>query len=306
MALRKFLAIGECMIEMAQQASGLWKLGVAGDTLNTAWYFRRSTSPDDWSVDYFTRLGTDRYSDRIAGFLDAAGIGTSWIARDPVRQPGLYTIELESGERSFTYWRSQSAARLLADDEQLLGDVIAAADTIYFSGITLAILAPDRRDALLRLVGEARRAGRTTVFDPNIRPRLWESAAEMRQRIMQAAAVSSVALPSFEDERALFGDATPRDCARRYVEAGCGEVAVKNAGAEMCVAMEGAVTEIEGMERVEPVDTTGAGDSFNGAYLARRAAGDAPRAAAISAHALASEVVGHHGALVETASTGRR
>jgi 2-dehydro-3-deoxygluconokinase len=293
------------MIEMAQ-ASGLWKLGVAGDTLNTAWYFRRSTAPHDWSVDYFTRLGTDRYSDRIAGFLDAAGIGTSWIAREPVRQPGLYTNELENGERSVTYWRGQSAARLLADDEQLLGDAIAAADTVYFSGITLAILAPDRRDALLRLVIEARRAGSATVFDSNIRPRLWESAAELRQGITQAAAVSSIALPSFEDDRSLFGDATPRDCARRYAEAGCDEVVVKNAGAEMCVAVSGVTKEIEKLERVEPVDTTGAGDSFNGAYLARRAAGDEPRAAAIFAHALASEVVRHHGALVETASTGIR
>lgn len=301
MPKKSFLAIGECMIEMAREASGAWKLGVAGDTLNTAWYFRRCTAPDDWSVDYFTRLGTDRQSGRITDFIAAAGIGTGHIVRDPSRQPGLYMIDLDAGERSFTYWRGQSAARLLADDEVLLRAAVEASDVVYFSGITLAILAPDRRDVLLSVVADARRAGRTTVFDPNVRPRLWESADETRRRILQAAAAAAIVLPSFDDERALFGDPTPEACARRYLAAGSGEVVVKNGGGDLCIAGAHEMQSLHVEDRIAPVDTTGAGDSFNGAYLARRLSGGDPLEAARHGHGVAREVVRHHGALVEEA-----
>ena len=295
---RSFLSIGECMIEMAQDASGLWRLGFAGDTLNTAWYFRACV-PADWSVEYFTRLGRDAYSDRIEDFLTTNEIGAGWITRDLERQPGLYLIDLKDGERSFTYWRSQSAARLLADDETLLRDAVAAADIIYFSGITLAILAPDRRKALCRCIAEARNSGKTTVFDPNIRPRLWENVDAMRNATIQAASAAQIALPSFDDEQTIFGDRSLEDCASRYLGSGCTEVVVKNGGGPICAATPDDKRTIPDLDRAAPVDTTGAGDSFNGGYLAARAQGLPVEAAVRNAHSLAMLVVGRHGALID-------
>jgi 2-dehydro-3-deoxygluconokinase len=52
---------------------------------------------------------------------------------------------------------------------------------------------------------------------------------------------------------------------------------------------------------VAPVDTTGAGDSFNGTYLAARLTGESPEAAARRAHAVAGKVIRHYGALVDPA-----
>jgi hypothetical protein len=37
---KRFVSIGECMIEMSGGEGGMYKLGYAGDTLNTAWYAR--------------------------------------------------------------------------------------------------------------------------------------------------------------------------------------------------------------------------------------------------------------------------
>lgn len=296
-----FLSVGECMLELSGAGSpDLWRMGIAGDTLNTAWYARARLGPD-WQVDYLTRLGHDRFSDRIAQFLDGNGIGTRWITRDPDRMPGLYAIDLQNGERSFTYWRGQSAARRLADDEAHLGRAFAEAAAIYLSGITLAILSPDRRRAVIAALAAARARGVLTAFDPNLRPRLWEDAATMCACVTEAAGAAALCLPSLDDEIAAFGDTGPEATAERYLRAGAGAVVVKTGGGPVVLAGADGGQVIDGLPRVAPVDTTGAGDSFNGGYLAARLAGMEEGQAVRAAHDLAARVVLHPGALIPMA-----
>jgi 2-dehydro-3-deoxygluconokinase len=299
---KTLLSIGECMIEMALLQSGDYRLGYAGDTLNTAWYARALMPAKDWNVAYFTRLGRDVYSAKMRGFLDSNGIDTTHITMDPSRQPGLYVIEIENGERSFTYWRDGSAAKLLADDEPALRRALAAADIIYFSGITLAILAPEQRNTFIEAVADARKAGKTTVFDPNARPRLWESLDVLRQKTMRAAAAAEIVLPSFDDEKTIFGDADIEATAARYLGAGAGRAVVKNGGGPMLLADAAGETRFDSHAKVEPVDTTGAGDSFNGAFLAEIAAGTGAAEAIARAHQIAAKVVMHRGALMPMAA----
>ena len=82
---------------------------------------------------------------------------------------------------------------------------MATADVLYFSGITLAILAPQAQRNLLLSLAHARQSGRTIVFDPNIRPKLWRDREVMCKTIMAAAGVSDWVLPSFDDEQTFFG-----------------------------------------------------------------------------------------------------
>ncbi len=110
-----FLALGECMVELSNAGDGLYRRGFAGDTFNTAWYMRRLL-PQDWTVGYATCVGTDAISDAMLAFLAGEGIDVSAIRRVPDRTVGLYMITTENGERSFSYWRGESAARTLGDD----------------------------------------------------------------------------------------------------------------------------------------------------------------------------------------------
>ena len=102
----RFVAVGEAMVEMSPTAEGTYRMGFAGDTLNTAWYARKFL-PKDWSVSYCTAVGEDRVSDKMVEFLGSSGLDTHFVERRTDSTVGLYMIQLENGERSFAYWRSR-------------------------------------------------------------------------------------------------------------------------------------------------------------------------------------------------------
>lgn len=292
----RIVSVGECMVEFVGTGTpDTWRSGFAGDTFNTAWYLHQAMP--EWQVDYHTVLGVDPLSERMVDFIAGEGIGTRTIARHPTRMPGLYLVSLSGGERSFTYWRESAAARTLADDVDRLDAALEGADLVYFSGITSAILG-DRRDVFLTAIGRARANGARIAFDPNIRPRLWPSPEELRKGITASAAAADIVLPSHEDEAVWFGDADPAATVQRYLDAGATEVMVKNGGGDVATGHAGAVEAFSLGELVTPVDTTGAGDSFNGAYLAARLGGADIRAAAGAGDALARQVILHRGALM--------
>lgn len=293
----RFVSVGECMVEMAQTADGLYKLGYAGDTLNTAWY-ARARLPRDWDVDYVTAVGDDIYSQQMLDFFAANGIGTGRIQRLAGKRPGLYLIHQKDGDRHFTYWRGQSAARQIADDPAALNAALMGADIAYFSSISLAILSPRGRGKLIGAIHRARQAGARIAFDPNERPALWTSPRVMGSTICAAATVADIVLPTFPDEQAVFGDASPEAVAERYLSWGAEEVVVKNGAEPAYVAARDGQGWVAPKPGATSVDPTGAGDSFNGAYLAARARGASPLAAAEAAHATARIVIAHRGALV--------
>jgi 2-dehydro-3-deoxygluconokinase len=291
-----FIALGECMIEMAQQENGLYRRGFAGDTFNAAWYARRLL-PADWSVSYGTCVGEDAASDEMTVFMADEGVALDAIRRIPGRTVGLYMIDLTEGERSFSYWRGQSAARLLGEDAAWLERVLAGRRVVHFSGITLAILPPEGRRRLCDAVAKARAAGALTAFDTNLRPLLWEDEAAMRDGLMMGAAAAEIVLPSFDEEQMLFDDSEPDDTVARYREAGARLVAVKNGPEPLTLWRAGREPRTLAPVSVEPVDTTAAGDSFAAALLAGLALGRSAEESVEEAMALAARVVGHRGAL---------
>ncbi len=286
------------MIEMSGGEDGTYRLGYAGDTLNTAWYARARLAKD-WDVDYVTALATTSTPSRCADFFTKNGIGTDLIQTIPNRRPGLYLIHQAHGDRHFTYWRGQSAAKQLADDTEALNAALAGADIAYFSGISLAIL--NRVPAASLMKAHPSGPGSPAPASPSIpneRPVLWTSPEVMASTITAGAILADIVLPTFPDEQALFGDASPEAVAERYTSwrrRGSGGQERRRTGLRRLRESRGWVAPKPGAKSVDP---TGAGDSFNGAYLAARAEGADAARAAEKAHALAAIVIGHKGALV--------
>lgn len=294
---KRFVSIGEAMVELAGGENELYRLGFAGDTLNTAWY-ARALLGTDWSVDYVSALGDDRYSARLRDFLGENRIGTGHIQTIAGKTAGLYVIHQADGDRHFTYWRSDAAARRMADDRAALEAGIEGADLVYFSGITIAILDPKSRRTLLEIIAAQRARGATVAFDPNIRPRLWESEEATKEAITASAAVSDIVLPTYGDDKGYFGDASPEATAARYRALGAREVVVKDGSGPALAVLADAEERMAAEPVDNVVDATGAGDSFNAGYLAARLAGEDAATSLRRAHRLAAQVIGHHGALV--------
>ena len=144
----RIACIGECMIELKQidLVQGAARLGFAGDTLNTTFYLARLGC----DVSYITNLGTDAFSTQMPHRFAAEGINYSLIGRHDTRLPGLYAIETDpGGERSFRYRREDSAAQTLFSRVGASLADLKKFDVIYMSGITLAILPPEVRMALI-------------------------------------------------------------------------------------------------------------------------------------------------------------
>lgn len=294
----QFLAIGEAMVELAPDGNGALRQGFAGDTLNAA-YYALAALPAAWQVSYFTLLGQDAMSDAMLAFMAQKQIGTDYIGRHASRMPGLYMVHLNNGERSFSYWRSESAARLLAEDKTTLKKAIEASDIIVFSGITLAILEDDGADNLLSVLQEMRDTDKLIAFDPNIRPRLWPDQDHMRSQLIRGAKASNLVLPSFDDESSHFGDLTITDTIDRYRSYGLNRIIVKNGADDIEGYFDGQPLTVKATTVPQIIDTTGAGDSFNGSFLGHFArTGDAIVSAQFASQ-VAAKTIQHYGALVD-------
>ena len=303
---------GEAMVELMLGDSGCENaaLGFAGDTLNSAIYLKRLLG-NSAQVSFITKLGRDPLSIRTKRFIESELIDTSRIEESTTRSIGLYAIETDdTGERTFSYWRGQSAARTLFEEGE--GNDFSALvgfDILCFSAISLAILPANTRQALLDELSRLRAEnGVRVVFDSNYRPALWESVEAARHFVAAAWRVTDIALPSVDDEQALFGDDTESAVVSRLHSYGVKQGALKRGALgprslqPQHLQSRSTAPYFSAAETI--VDTTAAGDSFNAGYLSQLLAsvGTDPESDNDSAmqagHACSMRVIANSGAII--------
>lgn len=282
---------GEGMGQGRGQATGQagFVVGFAGDTYNTAVYAKRSLGAAG-HVGFMSRVGLDPLSDGMLAAAEAEGLDTSVITRDEQRNIGIYSVATDSaGERSFHYWRNHSAAKKL-DAKDLV-----PARILYLSGITLAILSPERRRALMQALG-ALKGTCEIAFDSNYRPKLWESRETAQAVIEEMWDLADLAFPSVDDEMDLFGEDSEAAVAQRFAQGNFASCTLKR-GERGPLSLTNPEP-VEDFPRAQGVvDTTAAGDSFNGGFLAARLQGKSEADCLRAGHALAAYVVTKPGAI---------
>lgn len=293
------LVIGECMLELRKDSANELVRSFAGDTYNTAVYAKRFNS--EIEVSFLSAVGTDPFSQDMVTTWLAEGINIDCVQYSEQHNIGIYAVDTDDqGERHFSYWRKDSAAtqlmRLLKP-ESMAG---AHFDIIYFSGISLAILTDEDKQKLLDFVFKLSRQGARVAFDPNFRPSMWASNEDAIYWIEKAYRITDIAFPGLDDHNVLF-DHTDDEMIHQYLSEFCiDEQVIKCSEQGVSVFNQKDQVHHQPFEPApQQIDSTAAGDSFAGTYLASRLKNIDIGQAIQNASKIAALVVQHPGAIID-------
>ena len=254
------LCLGEPLVEFVRQADGRYLRGFGGDTSNAAIAAARQGA----KVGYLTVLGADRFGDAIMGLWASEGVDSTYVRRDPDAPTGIYFVDPDPAARHFTYYRAGSAASLM-QPEHLPVPALQAAKALHLSGISLAV-SPGMRASAFAAMAEVAGAGGSVSVDTNLRLKLWDIEAA-RGTLRTAMRHARIAVTSIDDNLVLLGFDDPQAIAAYYHNLGP-DIVLVTLGADGCfLSLDGAPVRIPPAPAT-PVDSTGAGDSFAGSFLA--------------------------------------
>ncbi|MFF3891214.1 carbohydrate kinase [Streptomyces sp. NPDC001914] len=253
---------GEALIDLVPQGSGalaglLPRLG--GGPYNTAVALGRLGSP----TAFCSRVSRDAFGEALLDGLVNAGVDVSLVQRGPEPTTLAAATIGTDGSAAYSFYVEGTADRLFAAPDQLPDGVRA----VSFGTCSL-VLEPGA-SAYEELMRTAAAQGVFTALDPNIRAGLISDPDAYRARFK--GWLPSVSLLKLSEEDARWLGGTPRE----WLAAGPSAVVITRGGDGLTAfTRDGAVHSVPG-ERVDVVDTIGAGDTVNAALLHGLAARDA-------------------------------
>lgn len=281
------LCLGEAMVEFNRPDDGPhWRQGFGGDTSNTAIAAARLGV----ATGYVSRVGGDLFGRMLLDLWQAEGVDTSTVQVDAAAATGLYFVTHGAEGHSFEYRRAGSAASRMTA-ERLPLSAIRAAEVLHLSAISQAISEP-ACEATFAAIEAARAAGVTIAYDTNLRLKLW-TIDRARSVIDATLRLADIVLPGLDDARTLLRTDDPDTICDHLLKRGAKVVALTMGAEGVIVATPQARTRLA-PHRVDAVDATGAGDAFDGAFLAEwLATADAVASARFANAAAALSVQGY-------------
>lgn len=258
------ITVGEAMVLFAAQQPGAldevqaFDRSTAGAELNVAIGLSRL----GFRVGYVSRLGRDSFGRYLAAAMDREGIDRQHVGIDEAHPTGfmLKSRAVDASDPQTEYFRRGSAASHLgpADNPR---SYCAGSRHLHLTGISVAI-SQSARELVFLMAAEARAAGRTVSFDPNLRPGLWPSEREMIDCLNRLAAHSDWVMPGLAEGRLLTGRESPEAIADFYLERGADRVAIKLGPQGAYFASPKVRGFAPGVAVAKVIDTVGAGDGF--------------------------------------------
>ena len=261
----ELISIGECMIELFSEdpieEADTFTRSLAGDSFNICVAAQRLGT----SSGYITRLGNDPFAGYLLNTWNSLGIDTGQIRTVEGFNAVHFVALMPDGNREFVYYRRGSAPTTLHPDD-LDPDYIGSAKVLHCSGIAQAI-SERARETVLRAAQIAKERGLKVSYDPNYRHQLW-SPEDLREAASELLPFVDYFLPnSSDDTPALIGSDDPIAMINHFRDLGVPVVAVTRGADGAVIGSEDGIVEIPAYSPGGPIDSTGAGDAFNGAFI---------------------------------------
>ncbi|WEG10786.1 sugar kinase [Pullulanibacillus sp. KACC 23026] len=231
--------------------------GLAGAEVNVAIGLARLGFKSGW----VSKVGKDPFGEYIIKKLIEEKVNIDQVLIDNTYPTGFQIkSKVLSGDPSVHYFRKGSAASHL-NVTDFDSSYFESAKLLHLTGIPLAI-SNETREFSRHAFTFMKDLGRSVSFDPNLRPNLWKTEAEMIAVTNEFAAQADLFLPGLNEAKILTSYDNPRDIALFYLDKGVNCVVVK-------LGEQGAFYKTKAEEGVVPplpvetvIDTVGAGDGF--------------------------------------------
>lgn len=238
--------------------------GTAG---NTAATLARLGVP----VEFAGAIGDDAFGRWIAQDFEALGVGRRGLVVVDRSTAQVIALVEPDGERSLFVWPTDGGALTYLRPEDLDADLIASAAWLHTTGMCLRD--PPVRDAIFAGMASARAAGVPVSIDLNLRVELWGLDDDKRGAVEGAVGLADVVLGQGEEELVPLARAASVEEALAAL-GGDRRTIVARLGAEGALARtpDGDLVHVAGFP-VEARNAVGAGDAFNGGFVAARVEG---------------------------------
>lgn len=213
---------------------------------------------------FLTRLGEDPFGDYIEDVFREAGIDTSHIVRGKEGETALAFVSLAAdGNRDFKFYRKNSAD-LLYSEKDIPENVLDDCGMIHFCSVDL--VESPMKEAHRKLVRMAIRKNVLVSFDPNLRLSLWEDHEQLKKTVWEFLPSADILKISDEELEFITGYTDMQDAVSVLFEGRVKYVIYTKGKDGAQIYTRNGMVEAPGYS-VEVRDTTGAGDSFIGAFL---------------------------------------
>ena len=211
------------------------------------------------------KVGADTFGRLLTGTLEQAGIETRGIVASSDVFTTLAFVTLDAhGDREFAFSRKPGADTQLRFSELEL-PLIDDAKAFHFG--TLSLTDEPARATTYRAVAYAKERGKLITFDPNLRKPLWKDLETAREQMLWGLSQADIVKISDEETQFLWG-CGPEEGAERVLALGAKLVMV-TLGPKGCLLKNAQAEFSCGCPKVQPIDTTGAGDIFGGSAVSR-------------------------------------
>ncbi|MEP7235138.1 MAG: sugar kinase [Ignavibacteriota bacterium] len=289
------IGIGECLIELYEQAPHAYKQSVAGDVFNTLFY----ASKLRLRTGFVSSFGSDELTKNILDVMDREGIDRSCTSISQKKTNGLYLISnQESGQPNYSFWRNDSAAKetLRTIDTSKIEKYILSSKYFHFSAIALAIL--KEREVLVSLLHAI--DGKTIItFDTNVRRWLWDDTSRLRDFIIQSSSLIEILFVSSLDDEYIFGKRSPQEAIEAYAMLGYKTVIFRQGENDVLARTRSENLKVPVIKNIKVIDATAAGDAFNAGFIAAQLQGKNLDRSIMDGNLIAASVIGSQGALVD-------
>jgi len=286
--LLDIVALGEAMVEFNQTSADarMYLQGFGGDTSNALIAAVRQGAKGG----YISKLGDDEFGRKLLRLWQDEKINIDGVTIDAGAPTGIYFVDHGTQGHTFSYLRVGSAASRMQPSD-IPTPLIERAKFLHVSGISQAISASST-DTVFHAIRIARRAGVKVSYDPNLRLKLWP-LDRARATILATIPLTDYFLPSLDDVRTVSELDDPVAIVDWCHGQGARTVVLKLGRDGSLVSDGNQRTRIPAFP-VDAVDATGAGDCFDGSFLAKLAAGaDAVSAARWASAAAALTTTGY-------------